>query len=216
MSKPVIIVGAGSLGKVALDILQQNGHIVYGFLDDDPALQSQAIHHVPVLGTTRDATYLDLIGEQCDVCIATEQPSQQQRLEAMLREQKQVVPINAVHPTATLAASATLGHGNLMNAGARLGADVRMGSQCLLHTSAIVEHGALIQDFVQLGAGSIIGAEVHIESQVFVGAGATILAGITLGTGASIGVGAVVLADVKPGDMMLGNPAQPTKKRATA
>ena len=41
MERPVIILGAHGLGRVALDILQQNGSVVYGFLDDDPTLQGK-------------------------------------------------------------------------------------------------------------------------------------------------------------------------------
>ncbi|XWN35179.1 MAG: acetyltransferase [Roseivirga sp.] len=213
MSKPVIIFGAQGLGKVALEILQQNEVVVYGFLDDTPAFLGKEVNHVPVLGTTTDKTYLVLLGEHCEACVAVEPPSRQQRLVAMLREQRQVVPINAIHPAATVASSAVLGHGNLINAGVRLSADTTVGSHCLLHTQAVVEHGAVVKDFVQLGPGSIVGAETQIDEQVFVGAGATILAGIKIGVGASIGVGAVVLADVEPGATVLGNPAAPIKSK---
>lgn len=211
MGKPVIILGACGLGKVSLDILQKNDIIVYGFLDDDPALQGQAINDVPVLGNTTEERYLDLIGEQCDVFIATEHQAQRQRMVDMLYEQSKVVPINAIHPSTIIAASAVLGYGNLLNANVILGTDTALGNHCLLHTRATIEYGAVIKDFVQVGAGSVVGAGATLNERVFVGAGATIVAGVEIGTAASIGAGAVVLANVKAGEIVLGNPAKPVK-----
>lgn len=53
---------ARGLGKVALEILQKNGIIVYGFLDADQALQGQAINYVSTLGNTTKEQCLDLTG----------------------------------------------------------------------------------------------------------------------------------------------------------
>lgn len=211
MERPVIILGAHGLGGVALDILQQNGIVVYGFLDDDPTLQGKAMNHVPVLGSTAEERYLALIGKDCEALVALEQQGKRQQLIAMLKEQKQVVPINAVHPAAIIAASAALGYGNLINANVSLGANTALGSHCILHVQVAINHSAVIKDFVQVGAGSVIGAEATLNERVFVGAGATIVAGVEIGAEASIGAGSVVLANVKPGEAVLGNPAKPVK-----
>lgn len=204
-----MILGAQELGKVALEIFQQNGRTVYGFLDEDETLWGTTIHHVPVLGSTSSARYLALIGEKCDVFVATTQRVQQQRLAQMLQVEKKVVPINGIHASAIIATSASLKHGNLVNMHVNIGADAIIGHHCILHTKVIVEHNGVIKDFVQVGAGSIIGAGVTLGEQVFVGAGATIVAGVTVGPGARIGAGSVVLADVKSATTVFGNPAKP-------
>ena len=211
MKKPVIILGACALGRIVLDILQKNDVVVYGFLDDDEALQEQAVNDVPILGNTTEERYLDLIGEQCDVFVAMEHQGQRQRLVDLLYAQHQVVPINAILPSTIIAASAVLGYGNLMNTSAILGADTALGNHCILHTRATIEYGAVIKDFVQVGAGSVVGTKAILNERVFVGAGATIIAGVEIGAAASIGAGAVVLANVKAGEVVLGNPAKPVK-----
>jgi sugar O-acyltransferase (sialic acid O-acetyltransferase NeuD family) len=211
MGKPVIIVGAKHLSKVVLDILQKNDMIVYGFLDDDQALWQQTIHHVPVLGSTTEERYWNLIGKKCEFFAAIEHQEHRQRLIAMLYKQNKAVPINAIHPSVIIATAATLGHGNLLNAGVTLGTDTTLGSHCILHTRAIIEYGVVIKDFVQVGAGSVVGAGATLNERVFVGAGATIVAGVEIGKAASIGAGAVVLANVNPGQAVLGNPAAPIK-----
>jgi|688.fasta_scaffold274260_1 sugar O-acyltransferase (sialic acid O-acetyltransferase NeuD family) len=211
MGKPIIILGAHELGKIALDILQQNGLIVYGFLDDDHTLQGKAVNHVPILGNTTEEQYLDLIGKQCDVFIAMEQQAKRQHLATILREQRKVVPINAIHPSAIIAESVTLGCGNLVNASVNIGADTTLGSYCILNTQATIECNTVIKDFVQVGVGGIVGAGVTLTERVFIGAGAIVVAGVEIGTAASIGAGSVVLANVKSGQAVLGNPATPFK-----
>ena len=211
MAKPVIILGTQSLGRMALDIFKANNIVVYGFLDDDRKLWGQEINDAPVLGSTTEERYLDLIGKDCEAFVAITQPTRRQQLVAMLHEQKRVRPINAIHPSAMIATSATLGHGNLVNAGVILGIDTILGNDCILHTRATIEHGTVIKDSVQLGAASVVGTGATLHDKVFVGAGATIIAEVEIGPGASIGAGSVVLANVKPGKTVLGNPAKPIK-----
>lgn len=211
MHKQVIILGAYGLGKVALEILQKNDIIVYGFLDDDQKLWGKSINHVPVLGSTTEERYLGLISEDCGAFIATEHPARMKHLVSMLHEQKRVMPTSAIHPKAMVAASVTLGYGNLIDAGVSLGVDVVVGNHCILRTQATIEHGTAIRDFVQVGAGSVVGAGVTLQESVFIGAGATIVAGVEIGAEASVGVGSVVLTNVKPGTTVLGNPAKPVK-----
>lgn len=211
MEKPVIILGARGLGKVALDILQKNNIMVYGFLDDDKELHGTEVNLIPVLGSIEDTNYWELIGKKCAACVAVEQSNRQQQLVAMLQAQRKAMPINVIHPSTMIATSVSLGQGNIVNTGVSLGVDAKLGSHCLVHTHASIEHDAIIHDFVQLGAGSIVGAGATIHAKVFVGAGATIVAGAEIGEGASIGMGAVVLTNVEPGAAVLGNPAKPVQ-----
>ena len=61
MDNPVIIFGAGGLGRAALEIFQSNEIVVYGFLDDNKDLHNTEIDTVPVLGRTEDDGFLKLI-----------------------------------------------------------------------------------------------------------------------------------------------------------
>jgi len=55
--------------------------------------------------------------------------------------------------------------------------------------------------------------DVHIGSDVWIGAGALVLAGVTIGDGAVVGARAVVSRDVRPYEIVTGNPATPVRRR---
>ena len=72
----------------------------------------------------------------------------------------------------------------------------------------------------QLGGHSIEGhpitnGEVLIGNDVWIGYGATIMSGIKIGDGAVISANATVVKDVKPYEIVGGNPAKLIKKRFT-
>ena len=212
MDKPVIILGAGGIGRAALEIFQDNNVVVYGFLDDDAKEHGKEIDTIPVLGSTDDDGYLKLIGKKCEAFVAADENTYRQSLVEMLHERRKMQPVNAVHKTAVIAKSAGIGHGNFINQQAKIGAGAEIGSHCILHSGALLDFNVKTGDFVQIGAGAVVGSGVKIEEGAFIGSGVTIVSGVTIGKKARIGAGSVVVADVKAKDTVFGNPAQSIKK----
>lgn len=209
MEKPVIILGAKGLGKVALDIFIENNVVVYCLLDDDEELHSTSIGDVSVLGTTDDEHLLGIIGKECEAFIASNETEYRKNLVETLKNDYQSVPVNAIHHQSYIAKSATLGHGNLINSKAVINAYASLGNHCVLNTGAVIDYEATVGDFVQIGAGAVINGGVVIEDDVFIGSNVTIVSGITIGKGARIGAGSVVVANVKSEETLFGNPAKP-------
>ncbi len=211
MDKPVIILGAGSLGKAALEIFQQNGVIVYCFLDDNKDLHQQEIDDIAIMGSTDDDGYLKYIGKKCEAFIAVDDQSYRKGLVTLLKERRKVMPVNAVHSSAHLATSAHIAHGNFINSGVTIGAHAKVGNHCLLHTNSVIDHEAELGDLVQIGAASVVNTGAKIEEGAFIGSGAIIVSGVTIGKNARVGAGSIVIADVKAGETVFGNPAQAIK-----
>jgi serine O-acetyltransferase len=65
----------------------------------------------------------------------------------------------------------------------------------------------IIGPFVAIG-GRHVNSHPVIEDDVVIGAHALILGEITIGRGAAVGAGAVVVKDVPPRGVVVGNPAQ--------
>jgi sugar O-acyltransferase (sialic acid O-acetyltransferase NeuD family) len=208
MENPVIILGAGYLGRQAKEILESNGNVVYGFLDDNKKLHNTEIDNASVLGSTDDESYLKLIGKKCDVVVALDENKVRKNLVNLLNEDYKAQPVNVIPQSASIPSSTDMGHGNFIDHGVKFGPGSSIGNHCIIQTNAIIGTETRLGDFVQIGSGSIINSGSEIDDEVFIGSGVTIVGGITIGKGARVGAGSVVVAPVKAGETVFGNPAQ--------
>lgn len=211
MENPVIIFGAGPLGRTAKEIFESNGNVVYGFLDDNKSLHNKEIDESFVLGSTDDDGFLKLIGKKCEACLAVDDNRLRKSLVKMLNDVRHVQPVNAIHKTANLSSHVELGHGNLIDQGVMVGVGTKISSHGVIQSGCVVGAEVMIGNYVQIGSGSVISAGVTIEDEAFIGSGVTVVSGITIGKGARVGAGSVVIAPVKAGETVFGNPAQPVK-----
>ncbi len=211
MKNPVIIFGANYLGRAAKEIFETNNVVVYGFLDDDKKLHQQEMDEALVLGSTDDDGFLKLIGKKTEAFVAIDDNKLRKSIVKMLQEIRHVQPANAVHHQAAVSPKAEIGYGNFIDQSAYLAPGVKVGSHCIIHTKVSIGVESTLGDFVQVGAGSTINPGVAIDDEVFIGSGVTIVSGITLGKGARVGAGSVVIAPVKAGATVFGNPAQAVK-----
>lgn len=208
-ANPVIIFGAGGLGKAALEIFQANEVLLYGFLDDKESLHKTEINDISVMGRTDDHGFLKFIGHKCDAFVAISDRKVRKSLFKMLNDRRKVMPVNAVHPKAVISGNAHISYGLFANAGAVVGSFAKVGIGCILHSNAVVDYEATLGKFVQVGAGSIVSAGAEIGDEVFIGAGAIIAGPVKIGKGARIGAGSVVISHVEDGQTLFGNPAKP-------
>ncbi len=208
MEKPVMIFGAKGIAKAALEIFESNGVVVYGFLDDDKSLYTTEINTIPVLGSPDDHGYLKLVGQKCEAFVASDDNKVRQDTVSFLVDTRKVMPVNAIHQMAFIPESSSIGHGNYIGSGVRLGTNVQIGQHCIINTGAILDYDVEVGDFVQIGAGSIINSGVKVEKGAFIGSGAVVVSGVTIGENARIGAGSVVISEVKAGETVFGNPAK--------
>ncbi len=211
MDKPVLILGAGSIGISAMEIFSSNNVLVYAFLDDDEKLHNTQIDNISVLGFTDEESLLTIIGDNCEAFVAVDENEIRKTIVTNLVDNIKIMPINAIHSEVEMAESSSFGYGNFINAGVILGAKVKVGSHCLLHAKVALDQGVQIGDYVQIGMGSNINNNVTISDDVFIGSGVTLVAGITIGKGARIGAGSVVIGHVKENAVLFGNPATEVK-----
>lgn len=208
MENPVIILGANYLGRQAKEILESNGNVVYGFLDDNKKLHNTEIDNSSVFGSTDDESFLKLIGKKCEAFVALDENKLRKNVITTLNEDYAVQPINVIPQSANIPASTDMGHGNFIDHGVKFGPGSSIGNHCIIQTNAVIGTETKLGDFVQVGAGSIINAGTEIEDEVFIGSGVVIVSGITIGKGARVGAGSVVVGPVKAGETVFGNPAQ--------
>lgn len=124
-------------------------------------------------------------------------------------QQKQLIPANAIHPSAKIDASASIAeHGVMIAANATINPLASVDTGAICNTGCIIEHECVVGEFAHIGPGAVLCGNVKIGSGTFVGANAVIKQGITVGKNAMIGAGAVVVKDVPNGVTVVGVPAK--------
>jgi sugar O-acyltransferase (sialic acid O-acetyltransferase NeuD family) len=204
----VVIYGAGGLGCLVQDILQQAGRFrPVGFLDSNPATHGATIGGLPVTGG------LDQIGPlqaggiyRCIVAIGDNTARVAVAEELRRRGMKLV---SAIHPLATISPSAKVGEHVIIGPRATVGVHTRIGAHTMLSAGAIADHDNTLGTGVFLEPAVRLAGTVTVEDLAHIGIGAAIIPGRTVGRGARVEAGAVVIDDVAPDAVVGGIPAVP-------
>ena len=131
------------------------------------------------------------------------------------RLREKVTFLTLVHPRADVGDTTTVGEGTIITSGVVTTTDVTIGRGVLLNGNCTVGHDASVGDFCVLNPGVAISGGVTIGASVLVGTGACILEGLRVGDGATVGAGAVVTHDVGDGEVVVGAPARPLRRKDT-
>ena len=142
-------------------------------------------------------------------------------------------PLAKIHPSAVIGASTAVWAMATVHDGVVLGSGVSVGEHAYIGRGARVGDGTRIGNYAYIVDHCVVGdrcfiaahvamandryprannphykrEDIVIEDEVNIGTNATLLPGIRLGHGCTVGAGAVVTRDVKPYDVVVGNPA---------
>jgi len=190
------VYGAGGHGKVVCDILEAAGVQVAGFIDGNP--KSPAHFGKPVLAEADLSRLMP-----CQLVLAVGANFVRQSLaERLKKDFPNLQFATAIHPSASVAKTATIGEGSVIAAGAVIGADAQVGRHCVINTGAQVDHDCRIEDYVSLAPGAVLGGSVQVGHASYLALGCKVIHGMKIGVHTVVGAGSVV---VKPiGDYVLG------------
>jgi sugar O-acyltransferase (sialic acid O-acetyltransferase NeuD family) len=201
----ILLLGAGGHAKVVLDALLLTGFVRADIdvADDSVALHGRDFVGAPVLQPA------DCAGQRFHVTIGVPRARERvfQRLQAAGR-----LPLNVVHPKASVSPLAALGRAVFVAAQAVVGPAARLGDSVIVNHGAVVDHDCVVGAFSHIAPNATLGGNVRIGRRVLVGAGATILPGVEVGDDSIIGAGAVVTGTVGAGGTWIGVPASRLQK----
>jgi sugar O-acyltransferase (sialic acid O-acetyltransferase NeuD family) len=189
--------GASGHAKVVVQALEAQGKSIGGLFDANPAITGLLGYPVVLLqpgAAQPDGLYLVAIGNNA------------LRRKLVLQHPSQWGM--AVHPTAILSPTTSLGEGSVCFAGAILNADVKAGRHTILNTGCTIDHDTLLGDFVHISPGASIAGGVSVGEGTHIGIGACVIPGISIGKWCTIGAGAVVIRNVPDGAVVVGNPGK--------
>jgi sugar O-acyltransferase (sialic acid O-acetyltransferase NeuD family) len=195
----VVIVGAGGVGREALDACLAADVSVRAFMDD--RLTGGTVRGLPVLrpDDARD-------GEEYLIGIAD--PRARRRIAGLL-DAMGMRPRTVIHPRAIIAPETTFGPGCLVLGGAHVSSTVTVRRHSQVHYNATIGHDSCLDDFVTVYPGANVSGSVRLCSGATVGSAACVLQGLEVGEDAFVGAGAVVTKSVPPRTVVAGVPARP-------
>lgn len=188
----MILYGASGHAKVIRDIVEASGGFVTKLIDDNPAvleLQGLPVYH--------NYSYID---EPVIVSIGNN------AIRKHVVGQLKVQYTSAIHPTAIISPSATIGNGTVVMHGAIIQAETKIGQHCIINTGASLDHEAIIADYVHISPHATLCGNVTVGEGTWIGAGATIIQGVHIGRWSIIGAGSVVTKDIPDYVIAYGNP----------
>jgi sugar O-acyltransferase (sialic acid O-acetyltransferase NeuD family) len=206
MREPLLIFGAGGLGKEVLSLVRTLEEFEpLGFLDDG-FKKNTLVKGLKVLG---GLDVLNSFGTPVNIVLALGDPSSKSILIKMIDPSRVYYPI-LKHPSALLQdeASIKIGEGSILTAGCILTTDIQIGSHVLINLNATLGHDVQIGNYSSVMPGVNLAGGVKIGEAVLVGSGANILNHVKVGNYSKIGMGAVVIRDVENETTVVGVPAR--------
>ena len=206
----VIGLGAGGHAKVVIETLcALNRYDIVGVLDTDERLWGSSVLGVDVLGDDSQLCRLHKSGVRHAFIGVGSGASTDRRRAAYERARREGFEVvDAIHPAAYIAPSASVGDGATVLARAVIHTAARVGANVLVNTGAIIEHDCIVGDHVHVATGAVLAGSVVVGTGAHIGAGASIRHEMRIGAGSIVGVGAVVVDDVPERVVVAGVPAR--------
>ncbi|MBN1248081.1 MAG: hypothetical protein JXC32_10520 [Anaerolineae bacterium] len=199
----LIILGAGPHAQEMADIVAQiNGRQptwqLEGFLV--PAAEAGRVGQVtgsgmPVLGTYADLTdYPDAVFAMEYGC--GRPPVARERV------------VSLVASSAFVAYTARIGAGCVIYPGCFVGHNAVLGDRVFVLSGAVINHDCHLEDEVTVCTNVSLAGHVYVARGAYLGQACTIRQHLRIGQESLVGMGSVVVKDVAPHAVVMGNPAR--------
>lgn len=185
--------GASGHAKVIIDIIKAQGGVVEGLVDDNPSLRK--LVDIPIL---HDITGLSPFIISIGNC----------RIRKMVAERLNCEFAIAIHPSAIISSTVTIGEGTVVMQGAIIQTEVQIGKHCIINTKASIDHECVVSNYVHIAPGCTISGNVYIGEGTWVGVGTTIIQGVHVGKNCFIGAGSVIIKDIPDNCKAYGVPCK--------
>lgn len=116
--------------------------------------------------------------------------------------------VSLIDPSVFLSRTATVGVGCVLYPHCFVGLNARIGNAVFCLSGSVINHDVVVEECVVIASGVSLAGSVHVESDCYLGQACTVRQNVRIGRGSMIGMGAVVVRDVPPGSVIVGNPGR--------
>jgi sugar O-acyltransferase (sialic acid O-acetyltransferase NeuD family) len=183
------------------------------FLDDNPALHGTERSGTPVLGALETAASMPDAAVVACVGNPGDHLARQRVVDRLDLPHERYATLR--HPSAQVGAGCVIGSGTVLLAGVVLTADVTVGAHVSVMPHVVLTHDDVVDDFATIASGVRLGGGVRLGRGAYLGSGTLIRESVTIGAWSLVGMGSVVLQDVPPDQVWVGNPARFLRKTTT-
>jgi sugar O-acyltransferase (sialic acid O-acetyltransferase NeuD family) len=211
MAEDLVILGAGgTAGDIAWNVEEINRveprWTLRGFLDDDSAKQGTSIAGYPVLGPLSAAGDFDGARFLIGIAHYRRPLARKQLFDRIGLAPERFATL--VHPTASVSPHARVGAGTVIFQNVVVCHGAVVGSHVFVLALCVVSHDAVVQDFATMTSGVVLCGGARLAVGAYAGARSVIRDGVTIGEGSVAALGSVVVRDVAPNRVVVGNPAR--------
>lgn len=209
MVRDLLILGVGVHAAEMAEIVERVNDVrptwrLLGFIAPEARHVGAQQNGYPVLGT------LDQLAEFPDACLVPD--NGWPRSLAVPRDRL----VSLVDPSAVVLRTAAVGAGCVLYPHCFVGLNARLGDRVFCLSGSIINHDDLLEDRVVVASGVRLAGSVHIEADCYLGQACTVRECLRIGRGSLIGMGAVVIEDVPPNSVIVGNPGRRLRDRTSA
>ena len=206
--KDVLIIGAGGCGREVLQWIKAINAIekrwnIKGFLDDDPHALDCKVCNVGIVATVEDYEVKE--NDELVCCIGNS--NLRKRIVERLKR-KGAKFVSVIHPNAVVADSAAIGEGSIIYPFALISDNVVIGDFCIINMYSSVAHDSVLGEHCTISSHCDITGKCRLGDRVFMGTTSQLVPGSVIGNDVFICAGSTVMASVRDGLKVIGNPAK--------
>ena len=212
--KNIIVFGAGSMAKITIKIIETERKYKIIGLFDDFLKKDLNIMGYKIVGTLKD---LEAFIANNEVYGGIAGIGDNYIRFKIVEKIRKILPdfkfVKAVHASAVVSRTASIGEGTFIDSGVTICNDVKIGNHCFIAASSSFNHGCCMKDYSSISAGVHVAGNSTLEKFVFLAVGSTVITKINIGEHTVIGAGATVLKDIPSHVFAYGTPCKVIRKK---